>query len=192
MTIKSSTIPSNKLNLETATLGGGCFWCLEPIFANLNGVADAVVGYAGGSTPDPSYQLVCTGTSGHAEVVQVHFDPQVITFREILEIFFTVHDPTTLNRQGADVGPQYRSAIFYHSPEQKQTIENVILEVNQSGVWNNQVVTEIEPFEKFYKAEEYHQEYFEKNPYQGYCQAVIAPKVTKFRKKHLDRLKSQS
>jgi peptide-methionine (S)-S-oxide reductase len=180
----------NQPELETATLGGGCFWCLEPVYASLEGVEDAVVGYAGGTVPNPSYQLVCTGTSGHAEVVQVVFDPQVISYREILEVFFSVHDPTTLNRQGADVGTQYRSVIFYHSPQQKQIAEDIIRELDQSGTWDNPIVTEIAPFEQFYRAEEYHQEYFEKNPYQGYCQVVIAPKVSKFRKKYLSRLKA--
>ena len=176
---------------ETATLGGGCFWCLEPVFAELEGVIDVVVGYSGGTVADPSYQLVCTGTTGHAEAVQIRFNPQVITYRDILEVFFSVHDPTTLNRQGADIGPQYRSVIFYHSPEQKQTAESVINELEAEAVWDKPIVTQVAPLEAFFIAEEYHQEYFQKNPYQGYCQIVIAPKVAKFRKKYIDRLKSQ-
>jgi peptide-methionine (S)-S-oxide reductase len=185
-----STDPSTQPNLETATLGGGCFWCLEPVFSSLHGVIDASVGYAGGSVPNPSYQLVCTGTSGHAEVVQVIFDPQLISYQDILEVFFSVHDPTTLNRQGGDVGPQYRSVIFYHSPEQKQTAQRALQELDISGVWSSPVVTEIAPLGNYYRAEEYHQEYFEKNPYQGYCQVVIAPKLSKFRKRYQERLKT--
>lgn len=190
MTPPESSIGSNPASLETATLGGGCFWCLEPIYDSLEGVVDAEVGYAGGSVPNPSYQQVCTGTTGHAEVVQVVFDPQEISYREILEVFFSVHDPTTLNRQGADVGTQYRSVIFYHSPEQKQTAESLIRELDESGVWGRPIVTQIVPFEDYYRAEEYHQEYYQKNPFQGYCQAVIAPKVSKFRKKFTARLKT--
>ncbi len=190
MTTTPPTIPSNPSHLETATLGGGCFWCLEPVFASLQGVEDAAVGYAGGSIPNPSYQLVCTGTSGHAEVVQVVFDPQMISYQDILEVFFSIHDPTTLNRQGGDVGSQYRSVIFYHSPEQKQTAERVIQELDISSAWSSPIVTEIALLEDFFRAEEYHQEYFEKNPYQGYCQVVIAPKVSKFRVKYQERLKT--
>jgi peptide-methionine (S)-S-oxide reductase len=184
------TNPHNQQDLETATLGGGCFWCLEPLYVSLEGVEDAAVGYAGGSIPNPSYQQVCTGATGHAEVVQVVFDPQVISYREILEVFFSVHDPTTLNRQGADIGTQYRSVIFYHSPEQKQSAESIVQELENSDVLSSPIVTEIAPFEDFYLAEEYHQEYYEKNPYQGYCQAIIAPKVSKFRKKFASHLKS--
>ncbi len=174
---------------EKATLGGGCFWCLEPIFAALQGVQDAVVGYAGGKTVAPSYEQVCTGLTGHAEVVQVTFDPAVISYREILEVFFSVHDPTTRNRQGADVGTQYRSIILYHSDSQRQTAESLIAELNQKGIWQKPIVTEVAPFTAFYPAEEYHQEYFEKNPYAGYCQVVIQPKVSKFRKQFAERLK---
>ncbi len=183
------TNPSTQPHLETATLGGGCFWCLEPLFASLQGVEDASVGYAGGSVANPSYHLVTTGTSGHAEVVQVLFDPQVISYRDILGVFFSVHDPTTLNRQGADVGPQYRSVIFYHNSEQKHIAEQVIQALQDSGAYSSPIVTEIAPLEDFFLAEDYHQEYFEKNPYQGYCQVVIAPKVSKFRAKYQPRLK---
>lgn len=175
---------------EAATLAGGCFWCLEAVYDNLKGVEDVVSGYSGGALPNPTYNLVGTGMSGHAEVVQLMFDPQEITFREILEVFFTIHDPTTLNRQGADVGTQYRSAIFYHNEEQKRIAEEVIREINEAKIWNKPVVTEVKPLTKFYPAEDYHQEYFAKNPGQGYCQVVIAPKVAKFRKKYMDRLKA--
>lgn len=176
-------------NFEVATLGGGCFWCLEPIFAQLKGVEDAVVGYAGGKTAAPTYEQVCTGLTGHAEVVQVTFEPAAISYREILEVFFSVHDPTTRNRQGADVGTQYRSIILYHNEEQRQTAESLIAELNQKGIWQKPIVTEVAPFTVFYPAEEYHQEYFEKNPYAGYCQVVIQPKVGKFRKQFAERLK---
>lgn len=174
---------------EKATLGGGCFWCLEPVFADLRGVGGVSVGYAGGTTPDPSYEQVCSGMSGHAELVQITFDPQMISYRDILEIFFTIHDPTTLNRQGADVGTQYRSVIFYHSDEQKLTAEQVIHEIDSAGLFERPVVTEVAPFSIYYKADEYHHNYFEKNPDQGYCQFVIAPKVTKFRKHFAAKLK---
>ena len=172
----------NKTTLETITLGGGCFWCLEPVFAALQGVQDAVVGYAGGARPNPSYQQVCTGTTGHAEVVQVTFDPQLISLRQILEVFFSIHDPTTLNRQGADVGSQYRSIILYHTDEQRATAEELIAELTPRGAGDAPIVTEVVALEAFYEAEEYHQEYFEKNPWAGYCQVVIQPKVSKFRK----------
>jgi peptide-methionine (S)-S-oxide reductase len=178
--------------LETATLGGGCFWCVEAVFDDLEGVTDVVSGYTGGHADDPSYEQVCAGTTGHAEVVQVTFDPEVVSFREILEVFFTVHDPTTPNRQGADVGTQYRSAIFYHSPEQKQMAEQVIEELNAEGIWDDPIVTEVTAFERFFPAEAYHQEYFRRNPYQGYCQFVVAPKVAKFRQKYTHRLKASA
>jgi len=181
---------SNK-NYETATLGGGCFWCLEPVFASLEGVIDAAAGYSGGRLPHPTYEQVSTGRTGHAEVVQVIFDPQIITYREILEVFFSIHDPTTLNRQGADTGPQYRSILLYHSERQKQTAWEVIGELERQGVFARPIVTQVVPFEAFYRAEEYHQEYFEKNPYAGYCQVVIRPKVNKFRKQYAGRLKGQ-
>ncbi|MGQ0549101.1 MAG: peptide-methionine (S)-S-oxide reductase MsrA [Armatimonadota bacterium] len=174
---------------EVATLAGGCFWCLEAVFDDLQGVAEVVSGYTGGTVPNPTYEQVCTGSTGHAEVVQVTFDPVIVSYREILEVFFTIHDPTTLNRQGADVGTQYRSAIFYHSPQQKATAEQVIAEFGASGLWGNRIVTEVRPLQAFYPAEEYHQEYFRRNPTQGYCRAVVAPKVAKFRKQYLSRLK---
>lgn len=174
---------------EVATLAGGCFWCLEAVYDQLRGVEDVASGYSGGHVRSPSYREVCTGATGHAEVVQVTFDPAAISFQEILEVFFTVHDPTTLNRQGADVGTQYRSAIFFHSPEQKATAEQVIRELDAAQLWPARIVTEVTPFDAFYPAEEYHQEYFARNPGQGYCAVVIAPKVAKFRKQYLAKLK---
>ena len=177
-------------NSQTATLGGGCFWCLEAVYEELRGVESVVSGYSGGHVPNPTYRQVCSETTGHAEVVQVTFDPEVVTFREILEVFFTIHDPTTLNRQGADVGESYRSAIFYHGEEQKRVAEEVISNLESEGVWNNPIVTEVTPFSEFYVAEDYHQEYYRNNGYQPYCQVVIAPKVAKFRKQHLERLKA--
>jgi peptide-methionine (S)-S-oxide reductase len=174
---------------EVATLGGGCFWCLEAVYEPLRGVEKVESGYAGGQAPNPTYRQVCSGTTGHAEVVQVTFDPAVISFDDILELFFAMHDPTTLNRQGADVGTQYRSVIFYHSPEQKQTAERVIAELNAAGIWDRPIVTEVVPFRHFYKAEDYHQGYYRNNPGQGYCQAVVAPKVAKLRQKFADWLK---
>ena len=178
------------MHTDTATLAGGCFWCLEAVYEQLKGVESVVSGYAGGHAANPTYQQVCTGTTGHAEVVQITFDPEVITYRDILDVFFTIHDPTTLNRQGADVGTQYRSAIFYHSPEQKATAEATLADVDQSDLWDDPVVTEIAPLDTFYPAEDYHQEYYRNNPNQGYCRVVIAPKVAKFRKQYLDRLKA--
>ncbi len=177
---------------EIATLGGGCFWCLEAVFEMLRGVHKVESGFSGGETINPTYRQVCNGNTGHAEVVHITFDPEVLTFRELLEVFFTMHDPTTLNRQGADRGTQYRSAVFYHSPEQKEIAEQVIREFNESGVWPNPIVTEVTPFEEFYKADDYHQEYFRSNPQAGYCQMVIAPKVLKMRGKFLDKLKAES
>jgi peptide-methionine (S)-S-oxide reductase len=174
---------------EMATLGGGCFWCLEAVYDELSGVKDVVSGYAGGQVPAPSYEDVCTGRTGHAEVVQLTFDPDEITYKEILEVFFTIHDPTTLNRQGADVGTQYRSAIFYHTPQQQAIAEQTIRDLEEAGLWDAPIVTEVVPLEAFYPAEDYHQEYFANNPSQGYCRVVIAPKVAKFRKQYLDRLK---
>ena len=176
---------------EVATLAGGCFWCLEAVFDDLRGVEDVVSGYMGGKISSPTYEQVCSGTTGHAEVVQITFDPKVVSFRELLEVFFTIHDPTTLNRQGADVGTQYRSAIFYHTPEQKATAEQVIAELNQEGVWDAPIVTEVAPLTTFYPAEQYHQEYYRRNPNQGYCQMVVAPKVAKFRSKYFANLKKQ-
>ena len=187
---KSETMTTDvQSEKEVATLAGGCFWCLEAVYKDLRGVESAVSGYSGGGVANPTYQQVCAGTTGHAEVVQVTFDPRAVTFREILEVFFTIHDPTTLNRQGADVGTQYRSAIFYHSPEQREVAEQVIAELTAEQLWRDPVVTELTPFTEFYVAEDYHQDYFERNPYQPYCMAVVAPKVAKFRKKFLDKLK---
>jgi peptide-methionine (S)-S-oxide reductase len=175
---------------EIATLGGGCFWCTEAVYQDLRGVEKVQSGYSGGHVPNPTYEEVCGKRTGHAEVVQVTFDPSVVTFRELLEVFFTVHDPTTPDRQGADVGPQYRSAIFYHSPEQKAVAEEVIRDVNERQLWGAPVVTEVTEFTEFFPAESYHDDYFRRNPYQGYCQVVIAPKVSKFRKQYLEKLKA--
>jgi peptide-methionine (S)-S-oxide reductase len=177
------------MRYEIATLGGGCFWCLEAIYDQLRGVQDVMSGYSGGEVESPSYEAVCSGKTGHAEVVQITFDPAVISFKELLDVFFTIHDPTTLNRQGADVGTQYRSVIFYHSSEQKDIAEGIIHELDREGIWSRPIVTELSPFEVFYPAEDYHQEYFQRNPYQGYCQIVIEPKVAKFRKQYLEKLK---
>lgn len=177
-------------NYEVVTLAGGCFWCLEAVYDQMRGVVDVVSGYSGGHDPNPTYRAVCNETTGHAEVVQVTFDPALVSFRDLLNVFFTIHDPTTLNRQGNDVGTQYRSAIFYHSPEQKAMAEQVIREITDAGIWSNRIVTEVTPFEKFYPAEDYHQEYFANNPYQPYCQVVVAPKVAKFRSKFLEQLKA--
>jgi peptide-methionine (S)-S-oxide reductase len=175
--------------LETATIGGGCFWCTEAVFDDLIGVEDVVSGYSGGHTENPTYQAVCSETTGHAEVIQIKFDPDVTTFKEILQVFFATHDPTTLNRQGNDVGSSYRSVIFYHSDEQKQTAENLIAEIDRDDVFGKPVVTEITEFTKFYSAEDYHQDYYANNPNQGYCSAVVGPKVAKFRKVFADKLK---
>lgn len=176
-------------NLEVATLGGGCFWCLEAVYGELQGVEQVVSGYAGGHIKNPTYREVCSGATGHAEVVQISFDPSVISYRDLLRIFFTIHDPTTLNRQGADVGTQYRSIILYHNEVQKQTALEVMQEVTQQGMWPNPIVTELKPFDVFYPAEEHHQRYFARNPWQPYCQVVIAPKVAKFRKQFFERLR---
>ena len=174
---------------ETATLAGGCFWCLEAAFQDLKGVEKVQSGYAGGHVANPSYEQVCTGTTGHAEVVQITFDPTVVSFDDLLHVFFTIHDPTTLNRQGEDVGTQYRSAIFNHTPEQKATAERVIRELAAEKVWDDPVVTELKPLDAFYPAEQYHRDYYRRNPNQGYCRAVIAPKVAKVRKLYFDKLK---
>lgn len=176
-------------NLQIATLGGGCFWCLEAVYNELNGVVQVESGYSGGTVANPSYREVCTGATGHAEVVQVTFDPQVISFNEILRVFFSIHDPTTLNRQGADVGTQYRSAIFYHSPEQKALAEQMIKELDADDIWNGPIVTEVTSFETFYRAEDYHQEYYQRNLTQPYCRVVITPKIAKFRQEYFGRLK---
>jgi peptide-methionine (S)-S-oxide reductase len=176
-------------NLEVATLGGGCFWCLEAVYDQLKGVVSVESGYSGGAVPNPPYRLVCTGTTGHAEVTQITFDPAVVSYQELLQVFFTIHDPTTLNRQGGDVGTQYRSVIFYHSPEQEATAQAVIAALTEQQVWAAPIVTELVPFEVFYIAEDYHQEYYANNSGQPYCQVVIAPKVAKFRRKYLEQLK---
>ena len=186
---KLRTEHGNKV--EVATLGGGCFWCIEAAFQEIRGVTKVESGYAGGTTASPTYEQVCTGTTGHAEVVQVTFDPDTVSFKEILEIFFTAHDPTTLNRQGADVGTQYRSAIFYHSKKQKETAEQVINDFEAKKVWPHPIVTQVEPFKRFYKAEEYHKQYFDRNPNAGYCRVVIAPKIAKLRKKFSEKLKKK-
>ncbi len=175
--------------METITLAGGCFWCLEAVYDELRGVTDVVSGYMGGHTLNPTYKQICTGVTGHAEVIQVQYDPTLISTRQILDVFFTIHDPTTLNRQGADVGTQYRSAIFYHTDEQKQIADATIAELTSTKLWANPIVTEITPAEKFYPAEDYHQNYYVNNPDAGYCQIVIAPKVAKFRSKFLAELK---
>jgi peptide-methionine (S)-S-oxide reductase len=174
---------------DVATLGGGCFWCLEAVYKELKGVERVVSGYAGGSVVNPTYEQVCGGRTGHAEVVQVTYDPAVVSFRDLLDVFFTIHDPTTKDRQGADVGPQYRSIILYHDPEQKAEAERAIAAVGEQGLWRAPLVTEVVPLETFYPGEAYHQDYFENNPGQGYCRAIIAPKVAKFRKEHLARLR---
>ncbi len=175
--------------LETVIFGSGCFWCTEAIFERINGVRSVVSGYSGGSVPNPGYEAVCTGKTGHAEVCQITFDPNKISFDELLKIFWKTHDPTTLNRQGNDVGTQYRSVIFYHNDEQKKIAEHYKNELNKSGAWKDPVITEISPFKKFYQAEEYHQHYFERNLYQGYCSFIIAPKVEKFEKAFVEKLK---
>jgi peptide-methionine (S)-S-oxide reductase len=180
----------NTSHHEVATLGGGCFWCLDAVFRGLKGVEQVVSGYAGGTVLNPSYEAVCTGRTGHAEVVQVTFDPGLLSYRDLVEVFFGIHDPTTLNRQGADEGTQYRSAIYYHSPEQERTAREVIAALERDQVFDAPIVTEVAPATEFYPAEEYHQDYFRRNPGQGYCRAVIAPKVAKFRKEHLERLKA--
>ncbi|CAG1005073.1 Peptide methionine sulfoxide reductase MsrA 2 [Methanosarcinales archaeon] len=174
---------------EIATIGGGCFWCLEAIFGELHGVEKVVSGYSGGDMPNPSYQEICTGTTGHAEVVQITFDPMIISFKELLEVFFIIHDPTTLNRQGADVGTQYRSVIFYHTKEQEKVARDMIAKIDLEKIWGAPIVTELTPFTVFYPAEKYHQEYFQRNSDQMYCRVVITPKLASFRKKFFDKLK---
>jgi peptide-methionine (S)-S-oxide reductase len=178
------------MTTELTTLAGGCFWCLEAVFRQLRGVTKVVSGYAGGHVPNPSYQAVCTGATGHAEVVQVAFDPATITFRDLLDVFFTIHDPTTLNRQGGDVGTQYRSAIFYHDDEQRCVAEQAVKDLAAAHVWDDSIVTEIVPLTAFYPAEDYHQEYYQRNANQPYCRAVIAPKVAKLRTKYFEKLKA--
>ena len=178
---------SNAAATEVAVLGGGCFWCTEAVYLEVRGVRSVQSGYTGGQQPDPTYEQVCTGATGHAEVVKLEFDPAVISYRDLLEIFFTIHDPTTLNRQGNDVGTQYRSVIYYQSPEQEATARQVIAEM--AVVWDAPIVTELSPAQPFYPAEDYHQNYFEQHPLQGYCAFVVAPKVAKFRKTYSNRLK---
>ncbi|HVF29598.1 MAG TPA: peptide-methionine (S)-S-oxide reductase MsrA [Pyrinomonadaceae bacterium] len=176
-------------NLETATLAAGCFWCVEAVFDDLRGVEDVVSGYSGGHKDNPTYQEVCSETTGHAEVVQIRFDPDELSYRDLLRVYFTVHDPTQLNRQGNDIGTSYRSAIFYHSDVQRQAAEEVIKEITDAGIYDAPIVTEVTAFDKFWPAENYHQEYFANNPNQPYCAAVVAPKVAKFRKQFSERLK---
>jgi peptide-methionine (S)-S-oxide reductase len=177
--------------LETATIGGGCFWCLEAVFEELEGVASVQSGYSGGARANPSYEQVCSGATGHAEVTQLNFDPSVTSFHEILQVFFATHDPTTLNQQGADRGTQYRSVIFYHSEAQKQTAEGMIDGIDKAGVLENPVVTEVSPLDEFYPAEEYHRSYYKSNPDQQYCQFVVSPKLSKFRMQFFDKVKQQ-
>ncbi|HYA48528.1 MAG TPA: peptide-methionine (S)-S-oxide reductase MsrA [Burkholderiales bacterium] len=177
---------------ETATLGGGCFWCLEAVFGDVAGVERVVSGYSGGNVANPTYRQVCAGTTGHAEVVQVIFDPKVVSYKELLDVFFSIHDPTTPDRQGPDTGRQYRSIILYHDEGQKKTAERVIRELEAAHIWGAPIVTEVVPFEAFYPAEDHHQAYFAKNPDQAYCRVIIEPKVAKFRKKHASKLKSRS
>jgi peptide-methionine (S)-S-oxide reductase len=184
---QESTHPSPKN--DTATLAGGCFWCLEAVFVDLKGVEEVISGYSGGQVPHPTYHEVCAGTTGHAEAVQIRFDPSQVSYEDILKVFFTIHDPTTLNRQGADVGTQYRSAIFYHSEEQKAAAEKVMQELEAQKIWRAPIVTEVAPFTTFYPAEDYHQNYYANNPRQPYCQVVVAPKVAKFRKQFIGKLK---
>jgi peptide-methionine (S)-S-oxide reductase len=184
---------SNRMNtnLQTATLAGGCFWCLEAVYDEIKGVQGVESGYAGGHVDNPTYRAVCNGDTGHAEVVQVHFDPNIVSYRDLLNVFFAIHDPTTLNRQGADTGTQYRSAIFYHDDEQKKVAEELIKELDAQKIWDRPLVTQVTKLDKFYMAEDYHQEYFANNPYQPYCMAVVSPKVSKFRKHFIEMLKKQ-
>ena len=179
------------MGTQIATLAGGCFWCLEAVFDEVKGVGSVESGYAGGHVENPSYKEVCTGQTGHAEVVRITFDDEVVSYCDLLNVFFGIHDPTTLNRQGADVGTQYRSAIFYHDEEQKRIAEEVIQELEAQKIWDKPIVTTLEKMEAFYMAEDYHQEYFVNNRFQPYCMAVVAPKVSKFRKKYLDMLKKE-
>jgi peptide-methionine (S)-S-oxide reductase len=175
--------------METATLGGGCFWCLEAVFKDLKGVSRVMSGYAAGHVDNPSYKAVCTGRTGHAEVMQVGFDPTELSYADLLRVFFTIHDPTTKDRQGNDIGPQYRSIILIHSDEQLATAEAIIQEMTETKIWSGKIVTEVEPLTTFYQAEEEHHDYFARNPWSGYCQVVVAPKVSKFHKRFADRVK---
>lgn len=188
--IRDIQMIENNKNLETATFGNGCFWCSEAIFKGLKGVESVVSGYSGGTTVNPSYEEVCTGRTGHAEVIQITFNPEIISYNELLEVFWKTHDPTTLNRQGADVGTQYRSAIFYHNDRQKKMAEFYKSELEKSNIWDNPIVTEIVPFKNFYKAENYHQNYYANNTNQSYCNLVITPKLEKFRKVFHNKLKT--
>ena len=188
ITMQEDSLTTN--SLEIATLGGGCFWCIEPIFDDLKGVKKVVSGYTGGAKENPTYKEVCYGNTGHAEVIDVYFDPQIISFDDILRIFFHVHDPTTLNRQGNDIGTQYRSSIFYHSETQKQSAERIIEEIEKSKLWDSKIVTELTTFARFYSAENYHQQYYKLNGHAPYCQYIIAPKMSKFRKEYKDKLKT--
>src|SRR5512139_2886728 len=186
----SANTPNVPAWMEVATLAGGCFWCLEAVYDEIKGVASVVSGYMGGHVSDPSYEQVCGGDTGHAEVVQITFDPAVVSFRDLLELFFVIHDPTTLNRQGNDIGTQYRSAIFYHSPEQQRVAEQVVAAIEKGRLFDNPIVTQVVPAERFWPAEDYHQEYFARNPHQGYCMFVVSPKVAKFRKKFAEKRKA--
>lgn len=186
----ANTGESQADQFEVATLGGGCFWCLEPVFDDLRGVVSVESGYAGGNVAHPSYAQVCSGRTGHAEVIQVTFDPRLISYRDLLRIFFAIHDPTTLNRQGNDVGTQYRSVIFYHDAGQKAIAEEVMTSLRDESLYSAPIVTQLEPYGEFYPAEDYHQEYFANNPNQPYCNYIIAPKVAKFRKQYSDMLRS--
>lgn len=185
-TMQTQVTPPGK---ETATLANGCFWCTEAIFKELKGVEKVEPGYTGGRTPNPTYEQVCSGTTGHAEAVQITFDPKVLSFHDLLAVFFSTHDPTTKDRQGNDVGTQYRSGIFYHDPKQKEVATKVIAEITKERIWPNPIVTEVTEFTRFYAAEAYHRDYFARNPEQGYCRVIIAPKVAKFREKYRDKLK---
>lgn len=186
-----NTKTKNTSNLETITLGGGCYWCVEAVYENLDGVKSVVSGFSGGKVANPTYEEVCTGTTGHAEVVQITYDKTKTDINEIFQVFFTVHDPTTLNRQGADIGTQYRSVIFYKNAEQKNAAESIIAELNKAKVYNSPIVTKVEPFKAFYKAEDYHQNYYANNKNQPYCKMVIQPKIEKFEKVFKDKLKKK-
>ena len=177
--------------MEVATFGGGCFWCIEAVFSEVEGVVRVLPGYSGGHVANPTYEEVCTGTTGHVEVVQITIDPDIISYRELLEIFFAMHDPTTLNRQGGDVGTQYRSVIFYHNGEQKATAEKVIEELNKAETYDAPIVTKVEPFKAFYEAEEYHKDYFKRHPEKPYCKLVISPKIAKLRENYWNKFKKQ-
>ena len=188
--MSASSTDATAARHDVATLAGGCFWCLEAVFELVQGVERVDPGYTGGSSLDPTYEQICTGNTGHAEAVQLTFDPSVVSYRELLDLFFVTHDPTTLDRQGQDIGSQYRSAVFYHSPEQRQAAEAAIAELTASGAWNDPIVTEVVPLAEYYQAEEYHREYYRRNPNAGYCQVIIAPKVAKLRKERLAALKA--